>query len=363
MTTEVTKKSELKKTLIAIAIGALTAIGLVAILFYTFIESTTDTASYATLAGKPMPVQTTLAKESQLKPTYGATGQLKAWQLITLSSSIPNKVIDVNVEEGDFVQKGQILVQFDKRKLETSLSSKIAEVKSLEGNLRLQRKLLDSKLISETNYAIAEASLQKRSAELESLQIDLADTTIKAPISGIIYNRKADPQEFVLNGAGIIDLAQVDKMIFESAFSDETVGLIELGQKTELSIYAFPERVFEGTVLRIAKQSNTSTRTYSILIEVENPNYLLQKGLSGFARITMPPTSGIVIPTVAIINPTGNSPAVFIVDEKEVVSYRTIRTGLTYRGETIVLEGLKEGDRIVTVGQLNLEEGTQIKVY
>jgi RND family efflux transporter MFP subunit len=136
---------------------------------------------------------------------------------------------------------------------------------------------------------------------------------------------------------------------------------VQLGLPAETTFPAFPSEVFKGTVWKIDPNIDPITRTFTTYIKIENPDFRLKPGLSGFARIRRTAKDVLAVPSIAIVNPSGEQASVFVVDGNNLANLRKVRPGIVVDAMTEISDGLKEGDKVVTVGQFYLKDNDKVR--
>ena len=135
---------------------------------------------------------------------------------------------------------------------------------------------------------------------------------------------------------------------------------IQLGMAAEVTFPAFPGEVFPGKIVKIDPNIDPVTRTFTAYVEVKNDDFRLKPGLSGFARIRRSLKDVLAIPSIAIMNPSGEQASVFVVDGTGHANQRKVKTGSIVNAMTEITSGLQAGENVVTVGQLYLKENDKV---
>src|SRR5204863_386773 len=130
--------------------------------------------------------------------------------------------------------------------------------------------------------------------------------------------------------------------------------------RAETTFPAFPSEVFKGTIFKIDPNIDPITRTFTTYIKIENPDFRLKPGLSGFARIRRTAKDVLAVPSISILNPSGEQASVFVVDSNHA-NLRKVHPGIVVDAMTEITDGLKEGDKVVTVGQFYLKDNDKIR--
>jgi RND family efflux transporter MFP subunit len=143
--------------------------------------------------------------------------------------------------------------------------------------------------------------------------------------------------------------------------SEEKIGSVHLGMEGDVSTDGFPGVVFKGKVVKIDGSVNDTTRTFGVYISIPNEDVRLIPGITGYARLTNQ-HMGLAVPSTAVIDPVGDRATVFVVDGDHHAHARAVRRGLMADGMTEILDGLEEGEHVVTVGMQELHDKDRVLV-
>ncbi|HYR58480.1 MAG TPA: efflux RND transporter periplasmic adaptor subunit, partial [Chthoniobacteraceae bacterium] len=132
------------------------------------------------------------------------------------------------------------------------------------------------------------------------------------------------------------------------------------GMRGEVATDAFPGETFIGEVVKMEGRVSTTTRTIGVYIRIQNADLRLKPGVTGYARLVSV-RDALAVTSTAIINPVEDRPTVFVVDRENVAHIRQVRCGIMTEGMTEILDGLQEGERVVTVGQLELHDRDRVR--
>jgi HlyD family secretion protein len=207
---------------------------------------------------------------------------------------------------------------------------------------------------------IAQARAQVVTAEgsLQTIQAQINDTIIRAPFSGIVTRKYADPGAFVTpttagsdvssaTSSSILSLASVNQVVAKVA--ETSIAQIKLGQSVTIQADAYPDRSFKGRVIQIATQSTVeqNVTNFEVKTSVDDPQNSLRQGMNTSVMFNVGMLNQVlVVPTVAIVRQQ-NTSGVMVVAQGEAPAFRPITTGVTVGNKTVVRSGLKAGDRIL----------------
>lgn len=190
---------------------------------------------------------------------------------------------------------------------------------------------------------------------------NISDASIKAPTTGMISIKQIEEGMFVNSGNEIATIVDISKTKVQVFLSENEVYEVKKGQSVQITTGVYPNTIFKGTVDFISHQAD-ETRSYQTEIVIDNQSYsLLRSGtyvnlkfLGGKSEKTL------LIPREAIASSIKN-PSVFIVNNGKVQK-REIKTGIETGGLIQVISGLKGTDKVVISGQINLKNGSKIKI-
>ena len=345
------------------------------LVFATAVHMIDTTPSKARLVNAPTPVETVVAKKQNLEEVIGGSGSVEQAQTVQLTSQVTADVLEVPVKIGDIVKKGALLVRMDDRLIQAQLEANRAYVESNnikirdESNQVARYKALAQKNMgtaselekSEMGLADAKEALAKATLSLRQAEIDLEHVRINSPFDGIVLERLVNPGETAHREQIVMKLGSLNNVLLAAKMTEDKMHSVQLGLPAEASFPAFPGERFEGKVVKIDPNIDPVTRTFTTYVEIKNDDFRLKPGLSGFARIRRSAKDVLAVPSIAILNPSGEQASVFVVDSNGRANLRKIRPGVVVNAMTEVRDGLKEGEKVVTVGQLYLNNNDKVR--
>jgi cobalt-zinc-cadmium efflux system membrane fusion protein len=205
------------------------------------------------------------------------------------------------------------------------------------------------------------AKLKEMEAILAQEQIRLQNTQITAPFAGEIVKRNVDSGALVSPSTPVVTLIHLETLKVVANVLEKDVGLITSGMKAKILTEAYPGKPFEGTVVRINKALDLATRTLQAEINIPNPGHLLKPGM--FAKIEMvlkANPNALTIPKEAVLK-EGGKEFVFAVEGNQAFR-KPVVTGIEHERVIEIVEGVKEGDKIVVRGQESLKDRSTIRI-
>jgi len=345
------------------------------LVFATVVHLINTTPSKAKLVNAPTPVETVPVRRQDLNEVIGGSGAIEQAQTVQLTSQVTAQVLEVPVKIGDIVKKGDPLVRWDDRLIQATLEANRAYVESsnikikdetrqVERYTALEKKKMGTPLElekSEMELADAKEALAKATLSLRQAEIDLEHVKMNAPLDGIVLERLVNPGETTHRDQVVMKIGSLNNVLLGAKMSEEKMHSVRLGLAAEASFPAFPGERFESKVVKIDPNIDPVTRTFTTYVEIKNNDFRLKPGLSGFARIRRSAKDVLAVPSIAILNPSGEQASVFVVDDSGHANTRKIRPGIVVDAMTEVTDGLKEGEKVVTVGQLYLNNNDKVR--
>ncbi|WP_066333772.1 efflux RND transporter periplasmic adaptor subunit [Azohydromonas lata] len=270
--------------------------------------------------------------QGDLNLSVSANGTLQPTRTVNIGSEMSGTVARVLVDVNDQVKKGQVLVELDQTRLagqlersRATLASNRAKVTQVEATLKEAQaqlgrfeevaRLSGGKVPSQSELDTARATVQRAQADLLAAraavtdaqaqvlidETNLAKTSIRAPIDGVILTRSVDPGNAVaasLQAVTLFTLAEnLQHMRLQVNVDEADVGSLQVGQKADFSVSAWPQRRYPATVTRVAYGSTTTDNvvTYPTLLEVENEDLSLRPGMTATATIHSDPRRNVLL--------------------------------------------------------------------
>lgn len=366
----------MKKIIVLIIV--LTLLGIVGYRVYQTIAS----KRLAEEGGKAakIPVVVEEVKLGTVEEKLSLTGNVEPQSQVTVYSDVSGKVEKLAVDIGDNVTKDDLIAIIEKKKLILQVERLEAALESAEINLENLKKdyerfknLLEQNVVSQqrfdsvkTAYESAQAQVKELKASLELNKIQLADSAISAPISGVIAQKFIEEGDMVtatsqMKGESIVTIVDMDVVKIMVNITEKDIANVKMGQEARVKVDAYPSKIFEGVVSNISPVLDLSSRTAPIEVKILNPDHSLKPGM--FARVDLVLTSHeniMVVPRDSILE-KNDKKYVFVVEDGKA-RQKEVTTGLEETEIIQILSGLKKGEFLITEGQNSVEEGAEIKI-
>jgi membrane fusion protein, multidrug efflux system len=312
-------------------------------------------------APRAVPVETVSARAVTTSSDIRAIGGLRSDESVKIAPEIAGRVAEIVFREGEAVKQGEALVRLDTSLAQAEIDDAQARFELAKANYDRANQLARTGNITERAQDEARSTFQTAQAALELARVRLAKHTLKAPFSGVVGFRNVSPGAFVNVGAEIVNLVKIDVLKVDFKIPEIYLAHVKVGQDVAVTVDAFPERTFTGTIYAIDPQVDVNGRALNIRARLPNPDNLLRPGL--FARIIIkgPSRENVVsVPESAVV-PRGGETFMFLVQDGKAVETR-VRLGQRKAGEVEVLDGLPAGATVVTTGHQRLRDGSSVDV-
>lgn len=321
-------------------------------------------ASAQSPADRTIEVVVQPASIKNLTTTIEALGTLKANESISLTSNVTKKITRINFEDGQRVNKDQILVEMTSRE-ESAL------LEEAKFNADEAKKQLDRVRALAKRGAAAESLLDQRIREYEAARARynatesrLKDLVLLAPFSGVVGLREFSVGALVSPGDQITTLNDDSKMKLDFTVPGIYLRSLSVGLPIIAKSRDLGDKVFEGKVYSIDNQIDEVTRAIKVRALLDNKEHELKQGMLMLVNLQAGARDAILISESALM-PLGSNNFVFLVKEDGegfIVERRQIQIGERLAGAVEVKSGLIEGDKVITHGLQKVRAGVRVKI-
>ena len=291
-------------------------------------------------------------------------GTLKANAEVVIKAEISGKIAEILFEEGSKVHKGDTLIKFEDDLYKAEKDKYEAEYTMLKAEYERVDNLYKQKVGSKKAYDEAFAKMQSAQAQLASATAQLARTVIKAPFDGTIGILKGSvtPGNMVQQQTELVYIVDNSMMKVEFSVPAKYIDDVAPGQNVEITVDAYSGKVFSGTVDAI--DSEVDTKNHSILVKaiIPNKNGNLRHGMFANVRLVTGEKSGVVLIDEDALLREGSIEYVWVLDDKMRAHSKRVLSGAKDINGVEIVAGLREGETVVTTGQLKLSEGLMTKI-
>jgi membrane fusion protein (multidrug efflux system) len=403
----------MKKRMTIMGITLLVVFG--GIIAFNLIKSFMIKQFFASYEPPAVTVSSAVAQAVDWQPTLNAIGNFVAMNGVEVNSEASGKVVKIDFESGQYVEKNAPLITMDDSVDQAMLKFNQSELTLKELNYKRQTDLAKRGATPSSSVDEAKANLQQAQAKLEQVQAQINHKHIVAPFSGRLGIRQVNLGQYVSPGqTSIVSLQSLDPLFLEFYLPEQLYKRIRLNQSIIFSVEEFPNALFEGTITAI--NSKIDLNTHNVLVQATLPNcpadaikdprqsplvktrqenrgnkliitcnselnrknqiknYVFIPGMFSSIDIEQPIKPGtVIVPSTAVsYSLYGN--AVYIIEKNKegkknkegddvlVVKRVFVTTGEQQGNYTVIKKGIKAGDMVVTTGDLKLQNGTPVVI-
>jgi len=317
----------------------------------------------------PSTVSTIRAVIQPWQPELKAIGTLRAVRGVDVTTEITGLVRTLHFKSGDTVKAGQILVQLN-------ADSDLAQLRASEASAELARTVLERdkkqfavKAVSQAVLDADEADLKSKRAIAAEQAAIVAKKSIRAPFSGRLGITTVNPGQYLNPGDQIVTLQNLDNLYVDFFLPQQELANLSLGQKVIVTTDSYPGRTFVGKISSINPKVDPETRNVQVEASIANPGQILLPGMFASVQVQAGTVNKyLTVPQTAVaFNPYGET--IFVVQEGEkgpdgkpalIAKQVFVTTGATRGDQVAILKGIKDGDLVVSAGQLKLKNGSPI---
>src|SRR5271165_2443 len=363
-----------------------------------------------------MPVQVRTPAVVERAESVSASGSVEGSETADVAFLVSGKVARVLVEEGQHVNKGQLLAEIEATDYRNAFNAATGQkdaaravAQKADAGLRKQeleqarinfehaedeykrmKFLVERKSLPPNDFqkyesayrdaneryemaqegtrkedrATAEAQARAAAAQASEERKRLEDTRLLAPISGNISMRRVDPGQTVAAGTAVFSIVDLNPAKVRVGVPEAEIAKVKLGAKATIALPSLAGRQFEGRVGIIGVAAEPASRTYTVKIIVPNPGPVLLAGMVAEARIFGPATARVLtLPAEAIVHDPQGAPNVYVYNsDRKRVYARKVDVGPPIGAEVEIHSGLEGHEQIVVAGQQKLQEGSLVEV-
>jgi len=309
------------------------------------------------------------------KQVANYSGEVRGRYETQLAFQVSGKIIKRNVELGSIVHAGDVLMEIDGKDIVQTVNISAAQVASAqsqlnltETNLERYRTLYTQGAISSAQldqyqnaYEVALAAVRQSSAQYNQGANQLSYSALVADSNGVISSINAEAGQVVSAGQSILTLVKDGEREIEINVPENQIERMRSAQQLRINFWALPGVIVDGKVREISPVANQVSRTYKVRVSLVNPPANVNLGMTANVVVANATNQPLVYIPLTAIYQTGTTPNVWIIKDG-VVSLHPVKVGTFGDGNIQVVEGLQDGDVVVTAGVQKLRDGQKVRI-
>lgn len=335
----------------------------------------------------PMTVDTAAVTRHEVVDYITVVGNLIGEATVDVVPRVAGRIDSLPVKLGDRVARGAVVARIEDREIreqinqaQATLEVNKANVMQRENEVQLQQNALDRTKTTfergltarqlledaEARYnaalsqvLVAKAQQTQTQSRIDELRITLSNTTVVSPVDGFVSKRNLDPGAFANANTVMLQVVDIGTVRLVANLVEKGFKKVTPGVEAKVQVDTFSGEDFIGRVSRVAPVFDPATRTAQMEIEVPNPGFRLKPGMYARVRLTVERRpNALTVPSNAVVDADGKR-GVFMVKDQTAKFVET-KIGLSDGERIEILDGLREGDRVITAGALALRDGDRV---
>lgn len=315
-----------------------------------------EEAGNATADAPELPMVTVdVARRIDVPHVKTYTASVEAENINNIAPASPNRIKTINVEVGDHVRRGQVLVTLD-----SSTADQLRiNMEQLRREYERATQLLE--IGSGTRQQVDQIRAQYEAA-LSQYNNVLENTELRSPINGVVTARNFDPGDLT-GGQPVLTVGQLTptvKVLLN--VSENDMSLVRPGLLVNVTFDAYNGETFSGTVKRVHPSVDPATRTFTVEVQIANGAERLRPGMFARVSLDLGTRPNVVVPDRAVVKQTGSGNKYVYVYRDGKVEFRRVQLGERLDGSYELLDGIADGDTVVITGQSRLADGVDVEL-
>lgn len=297
-------------------------------------------------------IATATMQEVPQETTYTATVQPDKRN--NISSSMPNRIKKIYVEVGDYVKKGQILVDLDA----SNITQQKVQLDNLELEYNRAKELVAVGGASQQQLDQITTQFEAAKTAYDNL---LENTKLLSPVNGVVTTRNYDDGDMAQGS--ILTVMQINPVKIVINVSETEFTKVKMGMPIDITLDVFGDELFKGKVSLIYPTIDPMTRTFGVEVEIPNANNRIRPGMFARATVDFGAKERVVVSDRAIVKRAGSGDRfVYVYNNDGTVTYTQVELGRHVDTYYEILSGLESGAQVIVAGQTRLSDGVKVNV-
>lgn len=309
---------------------------------------------------RPVQAEAFVVRTKSLSENLEVPGTLLPYEETEIRPEISGRIVWLNIPEGSFVQKGTLLVKLFDNDLQAQLKKLQVQLQIAQKTAERQKELLKISGISQQEYDLSELQVSNLKADIELTQVSIGKTEIRAPFAGRIGLKNISNGAYITPTTLLTTISQVNQLKMEFSVPEKYSEDMRKGRQIAFTV-AGSDAKFTASVIATESNIEANTRTLKVRAVVNGKSNQLNPG--AFAKVSLQlgkNDRSLIVPSQAVIPQARNKRV--IIYKGGTASFAVVTTGMRDSSFVQVLDGVKEGDTIVTTALLTIRPDSKIKL-
>lgn len=306
-------------------------------------------------------VLTEVVTRTTFDQSLTANGNFAAVKQIDFTSESAGRITQLTVKEGSRVSAGQVLARIDNQVASADLENAQASVNAAKTDMERYQKALASGGVTQKQADDMKLQYQSALSRLTAARKNAQNTQLRSPINGVINAKYVEIGAYLSAGTKLFEIVDISKLKLITNVPESQVVQLKVGQQVPVTTNVYPEVTYKGKITFIAVKGD-ATLNYPVEIEVDNiSDKALKAGMYGSATFDLPEQEPVLLISRAAFYAGLTSNLVYVLENGRSKSVKVV-SGRVIGDKVEIRKGLKEGDIVITSGQVNLVNGTEVSV-
>ncbi len=299
-------------------------------------------------------------------------GQISSRTAPSLTAEVSGHILEIHADEGDRVERGQLLLEIDPEPYDLALASARTDIRRLDAlissqqrELERQRELLEDGFVTQAMFDATEAEFRNLEEQREAARVavrnaerDLRNTRVTAPVDAEVDERLVSVGDYSSPGQALFRLVSQDLLRVRLPFPETVGSRLEVGQTVRMLAPLSSNGEVDGRINELRPALMGGSRAVEAIVHVENPGSWRQGG-SVSAQVVITSRESVLVPNQSVVQrPAGE--VVYVIEDGSAHA-REVRTGIRQRNRTEILEGLDGGETVAVEGAGFLTDGADVR--
>lgn len=295
----------------------------------------------------------------EIRDEIEAIGTVEANESVTITARVTDTISKVQFEDGQFVEKGQVLVELTSAQETALLDESLVNLSDAKRQHDRLKDLLQTNSVSESEVDDARARLSAAEARYQSVLASLDDRFVRSPFAGRVGFRRVSEGTLVTPSTPITNLDDLSVVKLDFKIPEVHLKRVHIDLELTAQPAAFPEMSFAATVRTMDSRLDPITRAATVRAIISEPNGFLLPGMLLTVRLITDQRQALMVPEIALVQ-RGSQAYVYIIKDglAEMVQ---VTHGVRYQGWVEILSGLEVGDNVITEGVIKVRDGSPVQ--
>ena len=315
----------------------------------------------AALAQHSPVVSTVEVSEQSVAASIELIGTLKANQAVAIAPQVSARVTDVHFVPGEAIKKDQLLLSLDDRIEQATLREAQASLMNAQRVLKNYQTLYQRKAVTQTELEGQQATVAMAEAKVAAAKASVEQLTLRAPFAGVIGLTDVAPGMLLSANSEVAELLDIETLKLDVAVPEKYFSQLVVGEPLLARSDAYREQMFTGELAVISPNVNPDTLNAKVRIVFDNADRLLTPGMLMRVQMTIDNRQLLTIPSQSLLY-AGQERYVYVVDEENKVSKRTVKVERNLGELVTIADGLSLGEQVISEGTVKVRPGMTVEV-